>query len=204
MDDTGSVTSITDANGNPPTMVSYQCSNSLPYQVTNALSQITQYAYDCPSGAATGVKDPNDIAAGRAGTTYAYEATAGRISTVTRPDLGSTTYSYPTALEVDTATTATPDPTINSSVLADTFGRSLATIVGGVETSTTYDPNGRANCKSNPYTTGSPVYTCITSYDGMNRPLNELEADGLRKLCAGLRFCPYSDAALIERRFDCF
>jgi predicted ATPase len=31
-----------------------------------------------------------------------------------------------------------------------------------------------------------------------------LHEKGLGKLCAGLRFCPYSDAALIERRFDCF
>lgn len=65
MDDTGQVLSIVDPKRNPSTTFTYQCANSLPYQVTNPLNQTTTYGYDCNSGAVTSVKDPNDAAAGR-------------------------------------------------------------------------------------------------------------------------------------------
>ena len=179
MEDTGMVTGISDANGNP-TNVSYQCAHSLPSQVSNALPQPTQYTYDCASGAVLNVQSPNDLAAlpQRAGTVYTYEALAGRPSTVTSPDGGVTTYTYPSAREADVAVTATPDPTINLATKADTFGRPSTSIASGVEADTSYDVNGRVACKSNPYTSGTPPQTCITAYDGLDRPVTELAADG--------------------------
>ena len=181
-DDTGMITSITDANQNPATGFTYQCSNSLPNQVTNPLSQTTAYGYDCNSGAATYVKDPNDLAASRSGTVYSYEANAGRVHTVTYPDNGQTTYSYPSYTEVDTAVLSTPNPMISSADVVDSFGRSYQHIQGGVSSETTYDANGRVNCVTNPHFTSSSSTTdgstCITSYDGLDRPLIQSQQDG--------------------------
>ncbi|GGG75787.1 RHS repeat-associated core domain-containing protein [Edaphobacter dinghuensis] len=181
MDDTGMVTSIKDPKGNLSS-TSYQCANALPYQSTNALSQTTTYGYDCNSGAITSVKDPNDSAAGRSGTTYSYEAVAGRSWTIGRPDGGTTTYSYPSSTEVDTAVTATPDPTISSQDISDAFGRTYQHIQAGISTEIAYDANGRKSCVTNPHVIGTPSSTdgstCITVYDGLDRPKKQTQPDG--------------------------
>jgi YD repeat-containing protein len=178
MDDTGMVTAIKDPKGNPSS-TSYQCANALLYQTTNALSQTTTYGYDCNSGAITSVKDPNDLAAGRAGTTYTYEAVAGRPWTIGRPDGGTTTYTYPSSTEVDTAITATPDPTISSQDISDAFGRAYQHTQAGVSTETTYDANGRILCVTNPHLTGVSTdgSTCMTTYDGLDRPKVQTQQD---------------------------
>ena len=178
MDDSGTIIGILDPNGHSST-VSYQCSNSLPYQVAplgNSLYE-TQYTYDCSSGAISSVQDPNDLANGRPGTMYTYEAQMGRPQTITRSDGGTTTYSYPSATEVDSVTTATPDPSIAGVTLVDSFGRPSSSISGGVRTDTNYDGNGRVSCVSDPYTTSALAYDCITSYDGLDRPLVETLQD---------------------------
>ena len=179
MDDTGSVRSISDPKGNP-TNLTYQCSNSYPYQITNALSQTTTYGYDCNSGQVVSVQDPNDLAASRAGTTYDYEPAAGRLHLITTPDGGQTTYTYPLATEVDTAVleTITPTTSITSSDISDIYGRPYQHIQAGVSTETTYDTAGRVSCVTNPYTglssTGS---TCVTTYDGLDRPTVVMQPD---------------------------
>ncbi len=181
MDDTGMVRSVTDPKGNQSS-TTYQCSNALPYQATNALSQVTTYGYDCNSGALTGTKDPNDLAAGRAGTTYQYESTAGRLQTVNYPDGGQKSYSYPSPAEVDTSTLATPDPTISSQDIADAYDRPSQHIQAGVSSETTYDVNGRTSCVTNPHFPSSPSYTdgstCMTTYDGLDRPKKQTQPDG--------------------------
>lgn len=182
MDDTGMVTSITDPNQNPATTISYQCSNSLPYQTVNPKGHTTTYGYDCNSGAITSEKDPNDTAANRSGTTYDYEAVAGRLHSVTRPDSGVTTYSYPSSTEVDTVVTATPNPSVSSQDIVDSLGRPYQHLQAGVSTETTYDANGRPYCTTNPHlssassTDGS---TCITLYDGLDRPKTQSQPDGV-------------------------
>jgi RHS repeat-associated protein len=180
LDDTGQVVSIVDPNQNPATNITYQCANSLPYQVANPLNQTTTYGYDCNSGAIAGVQDPNDAAAGRPGTTYAYEAVAGRIQSVNRPDGGQTNYSYPSIAEVDSAITATPNPTITSADIADSYGRQYQHVQSGVSGETTYDINSRVLCVTNPHFTtssSSDGNICITSYDGLDRPLIQTEQD---------------------------
>jgi RHS repeat-associated protein len=181
MDDTGQVRSVVDPNQNPSTNFSYQCANSLPYQTTNSLNQTTTYGYDCNSGAITSAKDPNDSAAGRSGTTYAYESVAGRLQTVNSPDGGQTSYSYPSTTEVDTAVAAAPDPTITSADIADSYGRSYQHVQAGASTETTYDANGRTSCVTNPHFTSSSSVTdgsnCVIAYDGLDRPLQQREPD---------------------------
>ncbi|WP_263418904.1 RHS repeat-associated core domain-containing protein [Terriglobus albidus] len=180
MDDTGMVTSITDPNQNSATTISYQCSNSLPYQAINPIGHTTTFGYDCSSGAITSEKDPNDSAASRSGTTYAYES-AGRLSSVTRPDSGVTTYSYPSSTEIDTTVTATPSPSISSQDIVDSLGRPYQHVQAGVSTETTYDVNGRPYCTTNPHLSSSSSTdgsTCITSYDGLDRPKMQSQSDG--------------------------
>lgn len=181
MDDTGMVAGIHDPKGNFSS-TSYQCANALPYQSTNALSQATTYGYDCNSGAIISVKDPNDLAAGRSGTTYTYEAVAGRPWTIGHPDGGTTTYTYPSSTEVDTAVTATPDPMMSSQDISDAFGRTYQHIQAGVSTETTYDANGRKSCVTNSHFVGTSSSTdgstCITVYDGLDRPKTQTQPDG--------------------------
>lgn len=181
MDDTGMVTGIKDSKENFSS-TSFQCANALPYQSTNALSQTTTYGYDCNSGAITSVKDPNDSAAGRTGTTYTYEAVTGRPWTIGHPDGGTTTYTYPSSTEIDTAVTATPDPTISSQDISDAFGRTYQHIQAGVSTETTYDANGRKSCVTNSHFIGTSSSTdgstCITVYDGLDRPKTQTQPDG--------------------------
>jgi RHS repeat-associated protein len=185
MDDTGMVVSITDPKGNPASAITYQCANTLSYQVTNALNQTTTFAYDCNSGLITSAKDPNDTAAGRAGTVYQYEPVAGRLQSVTSPDGGKTSYTYPSSVEVDTAVLATPDPTISSQDIADSFGRPYQHISAGVSSETTYDTSGRVHCVTNPhFSTSSSTdgSTCVTTYDGLDRPKVQTQSDGTTTL----------------------
>ena len=181
MDDTGQVVSTSDPNGNPSSTVSYQCANSLPYQTTNPLGQTTQYTYDCNSGAVAGVQDPNDLANNRSGTTYTYEGAAGRPQRINSPDGGQTSYSYPSSTEVDTTVLATPNPSIASQDFLDSFGRKYQHVQAGVSSEISYDANGRLSCTSNPHTgSGSSTdgSTCITLYDGLDRPLTQQQPDG--------------------------
>jgi RHS repeat-associated protein len=182
MDDTGMVTSVRDPNQNTASTISYQCANAFPYQTVNPLGHATTYGYDCNSGAITSLKDPNDAAANRAGTTYQYEATAGRLQSISYPDGGQATYSYPSSTEVDASVTASPNPTISSQTIADSLGRPYQQVQGGISTETSYDSSGRPYCTTNPHFTSSSSSTdgstCITSYDGLDRPLIQMQPDG--------------------------
>nr|WP_246302146.1 RHS repeat-associated core domain-containing protein [Granulicella arctica] len=182
MDDTGQVRSIVDPDSHPVTNFTYQCSGALPYQVTNALSQTTTYGYDCNSGQITKVQDPNDLAAGRSGTTYSYESGAGRLQAVNYPDGGQTSYSYPSTTEVDTSVLASPNPAVSSQDVVDSFGRKYQHVQAGISSETTYDVNGRVDCVTNPHFTASSSSTdgttCVTTYDGLDRPKVQTGTDG--------------------------
>lgn len=181
MDDTGQVVSTSDPNGNPLTTFTYQYNNSLPYRTTNPLGQTTQYAYDWNAGVITGVQDPNDLANNRSGTTYAYEGLAGRLQSVNYPDGGQTSYSYPSPTEVDTTVRAAPSPSLSSQDFLDSFGRKYQHVQAGVSSETFYDANGRVLCTTNPRTSsgaGTDGSTCITAYDGLDRPLTQQQPDG--------------------------
>jgi YD repeat-containing protein len=171
--DTGEPYKAIDAMVNT-TQLTYQCSGSLPYQVTNALGQITTYGYDCNSGLLTSVQDPNDVAAGRAGTQYAYNS-SGDVTAATYPGGGGVTgnyNNYVVPLNITSTTNATPDPSIVSSVLYDGLGRPVtSTAPDGAMTVTTYDGVGNVASVSNPHfsapspTDGTTTYT----YDALGR-----------------------------------
>ncbi len=178
MDDTGEVTSVQDPNVNPGTTITYQCSHSLPLLIEplGSATYKTTYGYDCGSAAITSAQDPNGNT-----TSYSYEATAGRLQTITYPDTGSTSYAYISPTEVDTTVLASPDPSIITQSYLDPYGRADHTLQNGITSGISYDIDGRVSCKTNPYaSTSDPTYgnTCITSYDGLDRPLVQQQADG--------------------------
>jgi YD repeat-containing protein len=178
MDDTGMVTSVQDPNQNTPSIITYQCTNALPLLQKNPLGQITSYAFDCNSGAVTNIKGPNDQAG--AGTGYKYEAVAGRLQTITYPDGGQATYSYPSANEVDTTVSATPNPAVSIKDIVDSLGRPYQHIQGDTSSETSYDVNGRPSCVTNPhFSTSSSTdgSTCMTTYDGLDRPKVQTQPD---------------------------
>jgi RHS repeat-associated protein len=177
--DTGSVLSSTDANNNP-TLYQYDSTGTFVTQVTrpatNGVQHVSTAQYDPSTGLLVNTHDEN-----KNPTTYTYESIAGRLHNVTYPDGGQTTYTYPSPIEVDTAVLATPDPTITSQDIADSFGRPYQHISAGVSSETTYDANGRVFCVTNPhFSTISPTdgSTCVTSYDGLGRPVVQTQPDG--------------------------
>lgn len=181
MDDTGEIINVVDPNQNPASTISYQCANSLPNQMTNPLGQTTTYGYDCNSGAPTSLQDPNDSLARRQGTIYQYDAVAGRLQSVFYPDGGGVGYSYPSPTEMDTTVTSSPDPSVITASILDSMGRPYQTVTNGVSSETTYDANGRGYCITNPHLTTASATdgsTCITAYDGLDRPLMQTQPDG--------------------------
>jgi len=179
-DDTGQLQSVEDPDHHLPGTMSYQCGNSLPYQVSNALSESTIYGYDCGSGAIASVQGPNEISTFPwTGIAYYYEPLAGRPQSVTYPDGGATIYTYPSPQEVDTTTLATPDPSITTQSIVDIFGRPYQQVQSGIATETTYDVNGRVHCVTNPHDINGNAdgSTCVTSYDVLDRPLGQQQPD---------------------------
>nr|WP_255551558.1 RHS repeat-associated core domain-containing protein [Granulicella sp. dw_53] len=115
-------------------------------------------------------------------TLYTYESALNRIQSVTYPDGGQTTYTYPSAREVDSTRLATPDPSISSQAIADSYGRPFQVVQAGVSSETSYDLNGRVFCITNPHFVGSSSTTdgstCTTQYDGLSRPTVQTQPDG--------------------------
>jgi YD repeat-containing protein len=166
-------------------------------KMTNALGQITSYTYDSCTGLRATVTDPN-----KATTTTTYEL-LGRVTNITYPDTGSTSYCY-----TDTGTglpscTQLPPPhevitttAINSSTpnkvtttILDDLGRSSQTQLNSDSTTTytltTYDADGRTSQVYNP-TRCSPITTncgestwgyTATGYDPLSRVTSVQEQD---------------------------
>jgi RHS repeat-associated protein len=180
-DGNGMRTQTKDPNNNP-TYISYQCSGSLPYQITNALGYTTTYGYDCPSGLLISVQDPNDAAAGRPGTVYHYNFAAD-MDTVSYPDFGNAIRNYNNyalPMTLGTTITATPDPSIVTSVVFDGLGRLVtSTAPNGAIATTTYDTDGRVSSVTNPhFSSWSPTDgTTAYAYDALNRKILQCNPD---------------------------
>jgi len=186
-DSAGMLLSSTDANNNTTTysnMCSDAYTQTVTYPVTvNGSNLQTSTAYDCSSGLLTSANDMN-----RNPTTYSYfisGADIGRLQEVTFPDTGSTTYSYPSALEVDTTTAQNSSSNVISKSIRDTYGRPYQTIAvapeGNISSETSYNAQGRPYCVTNPHLQGtsSPTdgQTCV-SYDVLGRPTQTSYPDG--------------------------
>jgi RHS repeat-associated protein len=161
-----------------------------PTTVTNSLNQNASSAYDFNTGQVTSSQDANSQSTGKQ-----YDI-MGRLTHVSYPDGGQTTYCY-TDLGGSTCTQATSPPynlittkaissALNetSTAVFDGIGRVSQTQLnsdpdGTTYTATTYDGNGRISTQSNPYrfiaetTYGITTYT----YDPLGRLTQKSEPD---------------------------
>jgi RHS repeat-associated protein len=202
-DDLGNVLSVTDPNSHTTTF-SYSddwsgsaclpAANSFAFRtdVSNALGQHTHTTYYPCTGQAQATKDQNDINAGRAGTTFAYDSMNRPLCTGF-PDGGQTCLSHNDTLPMSITKTvkASPDPDIVSSVQLDDLGRTNLTHLvdpeGDVYTKTTYDAWGRKQREYNPTRCNPPDTNCGTeptwgftsyAYDALSRTTDITKQDG--------------------------
>ena len=156
------------------TSITYQCSDSLPYEVTNPLGQTTTYTYHCDSGLLASYQDPNDSAAGLAGTVYNYDSSNNVIG-ISYPDGGSLSVNYNGYSNPLTITSRRAENSTNSEVTTtvyDGLGRTSSVIAPNQATiNTTYDLDSRVSRVSNShFATSLPTDgTTQYSYDALNR-----------------------------------
>jgi len=179
-DDAGQRLTGRDARGNTTTFT-YDSADAFPKDVTyptpgSGVTIKTSTSYDQASGVLLSSSDPNNQV-----TTYRYYDRLLRPIEIDYPGGGQTNYSYPSATETDTTVLATPDPSISSQDIKDSFGRPYQHIQAGVSTEVSYDAAGRISCVTNPhFSTGSSTdgTACITVYDGLDRPKTQTQQDG--------------------------
>ncbi len=196
----GLVTSSTDGNRNTWTYTytdAYSDNNNrgscgFPTTVANPLGQAISIAYDYSLGKTVAITDLANGGAQGPTTTYQFVDSLDRVSAITRPDGGKTTFSY-----LDSSNTVTTTETITSAsdpyacednqskvsdLTYDGLGRSTQAVSheasGNWVVQTQYDPLGRVSSVSNPYRSGSdPQYWTTTTYDSLNRPTQVQEPD---------------------------
>lgn len=193
-DTLGNVTEAVDGNGNP-TRYSYAdnfadtsciASNTptyaLPTLITDALGHQTKITYGSCLRSPVQTQGPNDLAAGRTGTTQSYYPD-GRPNCSTSPDGGKSCLQYS---DVNTTLyTQLVSSTAGSHVVStvvDGYGNNIKTIdqSAGSEVDKSYDSYGRVSTVSNPIVAGSGGAIPVTTYayDGLGRPTAVLRSDG--------------------------
>jgi RHS repeat-associated protein len=197
-DSFGNLTSITDPKTNQ-TQIGYSdlyasgvstcsiASNSsvYPTSIIDPLGHTHKFTYYACTGKTQAEQNPNDIAAGRVGTTWKYDA-MGRVTSEIYPDTGQTTITYNDSYpdSVTTSDLVTSNSSEVTTVQKDGLGRQVKTTLssdpeGAVYTLTTYDNLGRVYQKTNPYrSTSDPTYgVTSTLYDALARPLTITNPD---------------------------
>jgi RHS repeat-associated protein len=190
-DDAGTKLSDTDANGN---LTSYatMCSDAFVQTVTypvvvSGTNLRTMTTYDCPSGLALSSQDMNGVVSGLK-TNYQYFTNGvniGRLQTVSNPDGGGTTYSYPSFTETDQLVKQTSSVNATNKTILDTFGRPYQSTSmapeGPISSETSYDATGKPSCVSTAHlqgtSSGTDGSTC-SYYDVLGRVTEVLMPDG--------------------------
>ncbi len=196
-DETGQVTSMTDANlhttnfGYTDNYTALSGGVNAPYassantnarltSVIDPSGYTTWYAYDYSSGQLTRVTDPNSQS-----TTYVYNDSFSRPTQANYPDGGQTTISYNDSPPSPSVTTtgllsSNPPSSIVTTKVFDGMGHPVRTILssdpyGPDYTDTSYYGTGRVYQVSNPYrSTSDPTYGTTTyAYDGLGRKVSE-------------------------------
>jgi RHS repeat-associated protein len=197
--DTGEVQKSTDPCTYPTTyLYSSSSYGAFPTTVTNALSQSMNYGYDFNTGVVTSIQDSNLQT-----TTKAYDILA-RLTSVTYPDGGSTSYCYtdmggptcsqsgaPYKVVVTKAITSSPVLSETSTVVFDGLGRLSQTQLNSDAPSTTYtltryDALGRESKVYSPSRCSAITTNCgettwgytTTNYDPLSRITSVVEQDG--------------------------
>ncbi|WP_263377690.1 RHS repeat domain-containing protein [Granulicella paludicola] len=197
-DETGKISSITDACGNAA------CAD------VNGSNHTTTYSYtDSPSGSnsagnsnayLTSVTDPlghqrtakykyttgqisSSTDANKQTTSYLYNDPLNRLTEVDFPDQGKTDFNYnDPALAVTStklASTDNSEPTIVTITTADSMGHVLNsnTANGAIEVDTTFTGLGQVASVTNPYSSGATPVNTVYSYDALGRKTQKQNPD---------------------------
>jgi YD repeat-containing protein len=199
-DSYGNIRQMTDPRGNV-TIVDYsdkwlvgasaclptQTGFAYPTTITNALNQQTKLTYYPCAGLKQAVQDPNDLANGRAGTTYQYDL-MNRLTDVFAPDGGHTQTIYnDSAHTIESKVFLTGTGFVDKLSLLDGLGRTTQTQLTSAPAvsdiiDTTYDANGRVYSVTNPYRNppgpdDPPKGTTYYLYDSLGRKTKQTNAD---------------------------
>lgn len=185
--DTGNVQQATDVNGAVTTYnyssATSTCGNALPDSITEPLSLSRSFSWNCTGAVLQSRTDENGDK-----TTLDYGSDPyWRVTSITDPDGGGATISYPDALHTITTTKIDGTRNLVTEVVKDGLGRPIyrqtqnGTNCDTVET--IYDADGRPAQVSNPYATtcGSPsagTQFTITSFDALGRVASVKAVDG--------------------------
>ncbi|MGH3180734.1 MAG: hypothetical protein ACRDOE_02310, partial [Streptosporangiaceae bacterium] len=156
-------------------------------RITNALNQVTTFAYNSCTGSLGSQTDANGNP-----TTYAYADPLDRLTQVSYPDGGVTTYAYtdnPLYFEVETKRKIDSSRWTDAIAMLDGLGReSSSSALNGAGSwdrgDTCYDGNGRVSYRSYPYQASSPTAQpgCSATgdsfqYDTLSRPTLTTHSD---------------------------
>lgn len=186
-DDAGMKQSDTDANNNKTTY-SAKCSDAyiqtvkFPLVVDGQNLQ-TSTSYDCSSGLINSSENMNNRQ-----TVYSYYtdgANLGRLKSVSRPDGGSTTYTYPSSMETDETLSQSSSVNVVHESILDQYGRSYQSVAvapeGNISSETSYDATGRPYAVTTPHLQGTSSSTDGTTYkyyDVFGRTTSIVAPDG--------------------------
>jgi RHS repeat-associated protein len=174
-----------------PTIYTYDATgvylSSIQYPTpSDGVQQIENFSYDAGTGVINWSKNLNGNQ-----TSYSYDS-IGRLTQINYPDGGQTTYTYPSANEVDFSKKITSSISETGSSLVDGLGRPSRTLVSNGESTpynevdTCYDVDGRLSYKSYPYqSTGQYLPSCTPpgdtfAYDGLDRTTSVTHVDNSR------------------------
>ena len=181
----GNVLVVTDPNNHSSSFTYNDDSSNhyaFPTKTVNALSQSQTAGYDYNIGKPSYTTDLNGNQ-----TTYAYSDGLDRLTSVTNPDGGHQSYSYPTTTEVDayqdqdSAHTGTNG--LHTQTLYDGLGRSIESRTyestsGYISTTESYNAMGLVSQTTNPSRPGDSLgYATQYSYDSLGRVFSVLTPD---------------------------
>ncbi|MGD0220659.1 MAG: RHS repeat-associated core domain-containing protein [Acidimicrobiales bacterium] len=191
-DDTGQQVSMTDPKGNPPTEYSYAddftacgsppgTTNAYLTKIMDAKGFTQSFTYRYCDGQLNSATDRNGQP-----TSYSYADSLNRLTQVSYPDTGQTTYTYSAACGQPSTTILlggssdyTESATMDG-VCHVTRNTITSDPAGDDYTDTTYDGSGRVWKVSNPYrSTSDPTYgLTTTTYDALGRITQVAYPDG--------------------------
>lgn len=174
----GSRKSKTDPNGNV-TSYAYNCGDvylsQTTYPVTGGVSHVTSANPDCYTGQPVSTTDQNGLI-----TTYGYDG-YGRKLSISYPDGGETSYSYPSSTQMVETRKLDANTSSVLTTVYDGYGRKSQTEqsdpAGDDIVAYTYAYPNLPGCVSAPYRGTSNGDTC-PSYDALDRPTQITQPDG--------------------------